>query len=87
VTVGAQARAGKLTTASFTRALQPASTVRAATAILVSEPSRLAPVRMKVCVRSGYALLPRSGMAMPSICKAPTSAVRQLKTNWVGVNL
>ncbi len=53
VTVGAQARAGKSTTESFTRALQSASRVRAATAILVSEPSRLAPVRMKVWVRSG----------------------------------
>ena len=87
VAVATQARAGKSTTASLTRALQSARIVRAATAILVSDPSRLAPARMKVWVRSGYACLPSSGMTIPSICKAPTSAVRQCKTNWVGVKL
>lgn len=85
VMVGAQASAGKSTTASFRRALQSANIVRAATAILVSEPSRLVPVKMNVWVRSGYALLPWSGRAMPSMCKAPISVVRQLKMNCLGV--
>ena len=87
VTVGTQTRAGKVTTALLMRALQSANMTSAATAIFVSEPSRLAPARMNVWVRSGYACLPLSGIAMPSICKAPTLAVRQCKMNRSAIKL